>query len=156
MLRRRPADRVLPVLLALGGPILLLPPGCRSAGLRAEAPRPIAAIDGLAKLEADGDLVHIARDAKSPRVLLVHGQPREEVLLRTGDRFVLGVGEHDSEGYEILIITSDRITLRRVVLIDRRATGEGLRREQSVVAVVPYGPKRPDSPANPRSNAGQP
>ena len=52
-----------------------------------------------------------------------------------------GRGVHTT--YQILLVDPERITLKRRTIFDRRASGEGVREVEDVVAVAPYNLERP-------------
>jgi hypothetical protein len=141
-----PATEMIPMkrVPALAGYALLLiaaagSHGCRWGEHHPEV-EPASLIDGVSVLAFDGLNVYVKRaasDATGP-FLVVNGRIVEDVKLRVGDGFVITDGRSVHTAYHLLAANDDRITFKREKVLDRYATREGIKTEESVIAVRPY------------------
>jgi hypothetical protein len=99
----------------------------------------IPALHGISVMEFDGLNLRVKRGSDaSGLALLVAGREVEQVELRVGDRFSLSDGQNVHETYQLLMVSDERITLKRQKIYDHRATREGVRTVESVIALTPY------------------
>lgn len=114
-------------------------PGCRWRDRHANAQN-LSRLHGLSVFEFDGVSLRLKRDSAdaSGLVLIVAGRTVEEAALRLGDRFVLTDGRSVYETYQVLLVDPERVMLKRQRTFDRRASREGIRTVEDVIAVTPY------------------
>lgn len=113
-------------------------------GDRHAKPEELPVLPGLSVLEFDGLYVQLKRDSSdgSGLFLVVAGQAVERAGLRQGEQFLLTDGHEVYQTYRVLLVDPERITLRRRTTFDHRASGEGIRDVEDVVALKPYNLER--------------
>jgi len=135
--------RVKHATVLIGGGLLMLAgagnQGCRWGERRAGVEE-VPLIDGISVLEYDGLDLRVKRAASGAAglFLVVNGRLVDEAALRVGDGFVITDGRSVHRAYHLLAATDDRITLKRQAVFDDRATREGIRTVDTVIAVRPY------------------
>jgi hypothetical protein len=125
--------------------------GCQAADRHKSAVE-LAALSGISVLEFDGVFLRIKRASSDATglSLVIGGSTVDEAELRVGDQFLLTDGQAVHQTYQLLLASEERITLRREQVFDRRATREGIRTVQDVIALRPYNLEDTDSPRVPR------
>lgn len=125
--------------------------GCR-AGNRYKSAVELAALSGISVLEFDGVFTRIKRASSDATglSLVIDGSTVDEAELRVGDQFLLTDGQGVNETYQLLLASEERITLRRERVFDRRATREGIRNAQDLIALRPYNLEDTESPQVPQ------
>ena len=113
--------------------------GCRWGGRDAKVEE-IPVLHGISVVEFDGLnlLVKRSADEADGLTLMVGKREVEQVELRVGDRFVLTNGRDVHEAYQLLVVSDQRATFKKQEVFDRRATRDGTRTVESVIAVTPY------------------
>lgn len=112
--------------------------GCHWGGQHTRAVE-TARIDGVSVCEFDGLNARLKWAADAGGLLMVSGgRLVEQVELRVGDGFVITDGRALHRAYQLLAADANRVILKKQELIDRRATREGIRTTESVIAVQPY------------------
>jgi len=90
-------------------------------------------------LEFDGLNLHVKQAADAAGLfLVVNGRIVDRVQLHVGDGFVITDGQGVHKAYHLLAAGDDRVVFKRQEMFDRRATREGIRTVESVIAVPPY------------------
>jgi len=117
--------------------------GCQSGGKYTAAVE-IAALPGVSVAEPDGAFLRLKRaDDANNVLLLVDGHAVDEARLRPGQRFTLADGGYVAEAYELLLVSPQRITLRRERVYGRQTSGSGIetvdkRAAADLVTLAPY------------------
>ncbi len=112
--------------------------GCRW-GDRNSNVKDVAVIDGVSVLEFDGLNLYVKQAADAAGLfLVVNGRIVDRVQLRVGDGFVITDGQSVHRAYHLLAAGNERLVFKKQELFDRRATREGIRTVESVIALPPY------------------
>ena len=120
-------------------PMLVGASGCQWGDRHTKAEEVIT-IEGLSVLESDGIWTHLEYNGDNPQGwrLRIAGQEVERIDLRVGQEFTMSNEREAGVTYRILLADPTRVTLKRTELIDKRASGGGVRAIENVVTLVPY------------------
>lgn len=120
--------------------VFFVPAGCQWG----DPQRAVQRIPAIETLDYDGLDLRVGVDPAAGVELYVQGLTVEAADLRVTDEFHLTDGRGFNETYRVLLLSEDRIVLKRTRYIDHRGERRGIQRQEQVLSLKPYRPARAD------------